>query len=188
MSELSFSQSERPNFLLPVLVALILVGGAFGYVYLTPHHIADITVTHTAILPTATVFKNDSKLVGHKDESQNDLYVVTTIRIDNHLKIPLTIDAITGTLTPQDENAEPSTGSAIQKNDLDGVYMAFPALKPLVSAPLLRESSIQPGDHVEGMVLLNFPNTEADWNHRKSATVTISFYHHDPFTVTIPKP
>jgi hypothetical protein len=188
MSEPTFSQSERRNFLLPVLMALVIVGAVFGYVYLVPHRIADITITHTAILPTNTVFSNGTTLVGHQDESQNDLYVLTTIRIDNRLKVPLTIDAINGTLTPQDENADPSSVSAIQKSDLDAVYMAFPALKPLASAPLLRESSIQPGDHVEGMVLLNFPVTEADWNHRKSATVTIAFYHRDPFTITIPKP
>jgi hypothetical protein len=77
--------------------------------------------------------------------------------------------------------------SAIQKMDLDNVYMAFPALKPLSGPPLLRESSIEPGGHAEGMVLLNFPLTEADWNQRKTATVTVSFYHQDPFTVTIPR-
>jgi hypothetical protein len=188
MSEPSFSQSESPNFLVPILIAIVIVGGVFGYVYLMPHRIADISVTHTAILPTHTVFETGSKLVGHQVEAQDFLYVVANVRIDNRLKVPLTIDAITGTLTPQDANADVSTVTAVQKSDLDGVYTAFPALKPLVGPPLLRESSIQPGDHVEGMVLLSFPITEADWKNRKSATIDITFYHHDPFPVTIPKP
>jgi len=188
MSELTFKQAESRNFLVPILIALVIVGAVFGYVYLTPHRIADISVTHSAILPTHTVFETGSKLVGAQSESQDDLYVLATVRIDNHLKIPLTIDDITGTLTPPDNTTNPTTVTAIQKTDLDAVYMAFPALKPLSGPPLLRESSIEPGGHAEGMVLLNFPLTEADWKQRKSASVTISFYHQDqPFTVTIPK-
>ena len=64
MSELSFKQSESRNFLLPILIAVAIVGGAFAYVYLRPHRIADIAVTHTAILPTHTIFPTGCKLVG----------------------------------------------------------------------------------------------------------------------------
>jgi hypothetical protein len=188
MSELTFSQSERRSGLLvPLLIAFVVIGGIFAYVYMRPHRIADLTITHTAVLPEHTVFKNLSKVVGHEDQVEDDLYVLTTIRVDNRLKIPLTIDDITGTLTPSD-GSDPSTTSAIPKTDLDGMYITFPALKPLASTPLPRETTIQPGDHAEGMVMLHFPVTETDWNNRKSAAVTISFYHQEPFTVTIPKP
>lgn len=187
MSELAFKQPESRNFLVPILIAVVIVGAVFGYVYLTPHRIADISVTHSAILPTHTVFKTGSKVVGSQDESQDVLYVLATVRIDNHLKIPLTIDDISGTITPPDNTTDPTTIPAVQRMDLDNVYMAFPALKPLSSPPLARETSIEPGGHAEGMVLLNFPLTEADWNQRKSASVTISFYHQEPFTITIPK-
>src|ERR1035438_9283447 len=68
MSELTFSQSERRNFLVPVLIALVIVGGVFAYVYLRPQRIADVTITHTAFLPTHTVFESPSKIVGHQDE------------------------------------------------------------------------------------------------------------------------
>jgi hypothetical protein len=189
MSDLTFSQPERRNFVVPILVALVLIGGVFAYVYLNPHRIADITVTHTAILPTHTVYKTDSKLVGHKDQAEDDLYVLTTIRIDNRLKTPLVIDSITAALAGKDDTDDTAaTTSAIQKNDIDSLYVTFPALKPLGSAPLLRETAIQPGEHVEGMVMLHFPVDQAAWDQRKSATVTIAFYHQDPFTVTVPKP
>jgi hypothetical protein len=190
MSELTFKQAERRSSLLvPLLIAFVVIGCVFAYIYMRPHRIADIAVTHTNILPTHTVFKSLSKVVGREDQAQDDLYVLTTIRIDNRLKIPLTIDDITGTLTPPDDSAVPATTSAVAKADLDGMYVTFPALKPLASTPLPRETTIAPGDHAEGMVMLHFPVTEADWNNRKSASVTISFYHQpDPFTVTIPKP
>ena len=187
MSELTFSQPERrSSFLVPLLIAFVVVGCIFAYVYLKPHHIADITITHTNVLPTHTVFKNLSKVVGHEDQSQDDLYVLPTLHIDNRSKIPLTIDDITATLTPPD-GSDPTNASAIPRTDLDGMYVTFPALKPLSGPPLPRETTIQHGGHAEGMVMLYFPVTEADWNNRKSATVTISFYHQDPLTLTIPK-
>jgi hypothetical protein len=185
MSDLTFSQPERRNFLVPILIAVVIIGGIFGYIYLTPHRIADITVTKTAVLPTHTEFKTDSKLVGAGVEAQDAFYVLATIRIDNRLKVPLTIDDMTGTITQPDDTV--ATVTAIQKSDLDSVTMAFPALKPLAGPPLLRETSIQPGDHAEGMVLLNLPITEAQWKDRKSATITLNFYHQDPLTITLPK-
>jgi hypothetical protein len=187
MSELTFSQSERRSFLVPLLLAFVIIGGIFSYIYLRPHRIADIAITHTAVLPEHTVFKSLSRVVGHEDQAQDDLYVLATVHIDNRLKIPLTIDDITGALTPTDDSVEPATASAIGKNDLDGMYVTFPALKPLSGPPLARETTISPGDHAEGMVMLHFPVAEADWNNRKSYSVTITFYHQEPLTVTIPK-
>ena len=188
MSELTFSQSERRSFLAPLLIAFVIIGGIFSYIYLRQHRIADIAITHTAVLPEHTVFKSLSRVVGHEDQAQDDLYVLATVHIDNRLKIPLTIDDITGALTPTDDSVEPATSSAIGKNDLDGMYVTFPALKPLSGPPLARETTIPPGDHAEGMVMLHFPVAEPDWNNRKSYSVTITFYHQEPLTVTIPKP
>jgi hypothetical protein len=188
MSELTFSQSERHNFLVPILIALVIVGGVFAYVYLRPHRIADVTITHTAILPTHTVFKSPSKLVGHQDEVQDDLYVVANVHVVNHLKIPLFIENITGTLTTQDDSIDPITTEAIAKSELDNVYVTFPALKPLASTPLPREIAIQPGEQAEGMVLIHFPVSDTDWNQRKSATANIEFYHQGTVNIAIPKP
>ena len=187
MADPTFSQPERRNFLVPALIVTVIVAIAFALIYFfTPHRIADLTVTHTAILPTHTVFKTQSKLVGHEDQVQDDLYVLVTVRIDDKLRLPIFINDITGTLIGADDTVVAT--SAAEKSDLDNLYITFPALKPLASAPLLRETGIQPGDHAEGMVLLHFSATEADWNQRKSATITIDLYHQGPQTVTIPKP
>jgi len=185
MSDLTFAQPERRNLLVPILIAFVLIGAIAGYVYLAPHRLADVTVTHTSVLPTHTEFKTDSKLVGAEVESENALYVLSTIRIVNRLKDPLTIDDITATFTQPDDSTADVT--AAQKNDLDAIYMAFPALKPLAGPPLLRETSIPPGGQAEGMVLLNFPVTEDQWKTRKSATVTLTFYHQPAITIAIPE-
>ncbi len=185
MAELTFSQSERRNYLVPGLIVLVIVGIAAGLIYkFTPHRIADLTVTHTAVVPIHTAFRSGSQLVGAQTAAQDDLYVLTTVRIDDKLKLPLFIKDITGTLTTHD--GEDDT-SAIEKNDFDNLYTTFPQLKPLASPPLLRETAIQPNDHAEGMVLLHFPVDQATWDKRTSATVTITTYSQGDLTVTIPK-
>jgi hypothetical protein len=187
MSDLTFAQSERRSFLLPALIAISVLGlgCVLAYLYASRHTVT-LAVTHVAILPTHTVFKTGSKVVGHQDPFEDDLYVLASVRIDDHLRVPLFLKDITATLTASDDSI--LTTSAIEQNDLANLYLAFPALKSLASAPLLRESTIQPGDHGEGMVILHFPIAEAEWNQRKSASITLDFYHQDPLTVPIPKP
>lgn len=186
MAEFNLSQPERRNYLVPILIVLVLAGIVFALIYkLTPHEIADLSVTHTAIVPTHTVFESKSIMVNARDQAQDDLYVLTTVKIHDTLRLPIFIKDITGTLTTADGGE--ITTSATEKRDLDSIYMSFPKVKDLASAPLLRETSIQPGESAEGMVLLHFPVPQSAWDQRASASVTIDTYHQGPLTVPIPK-
>jgi hypothetical protein len=186
MPDLSFSQAERRNFTVPALIALAILGVALGiFFWLTPFRTADLTVTHTATVPTHTVFATNTRLVGVPDPAEDAFYVLSTVHIHNRLHVPLFIKDITGTLTEPDDSA--LTASAIEKNELPNLYVTFPQLKPLSSAPLLRETTIQPGADAEGMVILEFPVGQNEWSKRKSATVTVDFYHQGPFTIEIPR-
>lgn len=187
MSELSFAQAERRNFAGPVLLALAVLAIAAAGIYLyLPHRLADVSVVKTAVVPTHTVIQTGSKVVGHTVEAQDIVYVMPTLRIEDKLHVPIFISDITASLTTADGSVV--TTSAIAKNDLENVYSAFPAVKQLASDPLVRESSVQPGSSAQGMVMLNFPITEDDWKNRKSATITVEFYHQGSLTVDIPKP
>ena len=121
-----------------------------------------------------------------KTPSEDDLYILATLRVDNRLRVPLTLDDITGAITAPD-GAETTT-SALQKNDLPNLYAVFPALVPLASAPLVRESIIQPAGRAEGMVLLHYPIPQSEWDQRKSASITLDFYNQAPITVPLPRP
>ena len=171
----TFAQPARRNLLAPVLLAFLLLGIVLSLVIrATPRRTADLTITRTLIFPTQTVFKSDSTLVGH-DQTQDDLFVLTTLRIDDHLHLPLFIKDLTGTLTTAD--GQVFTTSATEKQDFDNVYTSFPALKPLASEPLLRETTIAPGQSAQGMVLLHFPVTKAVWDHRRTANLNVDLYH-----------
>ncbi len=175
VSDLKFAQPARRNLLAPVLLAFLILGIVLALVLrFTPHRTADLTITHTAIYPAHTVFKSDSIVVGH-DHTQDDLYVLTTLRIDDRLHLPLFLKDFTATLTTAE--GEEITTSAIEKHDLANLYTSFPALKPLASEPLLRETMISPGQSAEGMVLLHFPVTQDVWDHRRTAVLNVDLYH-----------
>jgi len=182
--ELTFAQSDRRNLLAPVLIAFVILGIVIALLLrYTPHKTADLAITHTAVYPAHTVFKSDSILV-NSDRSQDDLYVLATVHIDDRLNLPLFLKDFTATLTTAD--GEQITTSATQKQDLPNIYTSYPELKNLSSAPLLRETLIDPHQSAEGMVLIHFPVTQATWDTRKSATLNVDFYHQGPLAIAIP--
>lgn len=185
MSEPKFAQPARRNLLAPVLVAFVILGIAIALVLrYTPHTIADLTILQTAVYPTHTLYKGDSIIVG-RDHAQDELYVLTTLRIEDKLNLPIFLKDFTATLLTGD--GEQLTTSAVEKQDLENLYATFPALKPLSSTPLLRETLIDPGHSAEGMILLHFPVTEEVWNRRRSATLHVDLYHQGPISITIPQ-
>ena len=184
VSEPKFAQPARRNLLAPVLVAFVILGIAIALVLrYTPHTIADLTILRTSVYPTHTLYKSESIIVG-RDRTQDEVYVLTTLRIEDKLNLPIFLKDFTATLLTAD--GEQLTTSAVEKQDLDNLYITFPALKPLSSTPLLRETLIDPGHFAEGMILLHFPVTEEVWNRRRSATLHIDLYHQGPISITIP--
>jgi hypothetical protein len=184
VNDLKFAQPSNRNLIAPVLIAFMLLGIVIALVIRhAPPQMADLSITHTSIYPTHTVFKSDSLVVG-SDKAEDNLYVLVTLRVDDPLHLPLFLKDFTATLTTSDDQA--ITTSAAEEKDLPNIYTSFPALKPLAAAPLRRETLIAPGTSAEGMVLLNFPITQNVWNHRKSAILNVEFYHQGSFPITIP--
>jgi hypothetical protein len=183
VTQLTFAQPGRRNLLAPVLLAFLILGILIALVLrVTPHRTADLTIAHTAVFPIHTSLKSDSIVVG-QDQSQDDLYVLTNLRIDDHLHLPLFLKDFTATLTTAE--GEVFTTSAIEKQDLATVYATFPALKSLASEPLLRETMVDPGQSAEGMVLLRFPITQTVWDHRRTAYLNVDLYHQGQQSVLI---
>ena len=178
MATLTFSQSERRNLLPPILIALAILGVAFlVYEHINPNIHPQVTATHNNIYSAHTVIKSESLLVG-RDQAQDDLYVLTTLHVDNPLKFPLFLRDFTGTLVTSD--GQLLSSSAVQKDELANLYIAFPDIKKLASTPLYRDTTIPPGQSAEGMVILHFSATKDDWDHRQSANVAVDFYHQPP--------
>lgn len=193
MADLTFSQPARRNLAVPILIALatlLVIAGLL--VAFTPHSTAQVTVQKTAVYPVHLVFKSESIIVG-RDTSQDELYVLVTLRIENHLRLPLFLKDFTATLNPSNPDGSPAesiTTSTAQKTDVPNIYLSFPALKTLAnqqaSPLLLRETQIAPGASTAGMLLLHFPVPQTTWDKRKSATISIDLYHQQPLTIELP--
>jgi hypothetical protein len=175
VSDLKFAQPARRNLLAPVLLAFLILGIVLTlFIRFSPHRTADLTISRTIVVPTHTVFKSDSIVVANQ-HAEDQLYVLTTLRIDDRLHLPLFLKDFTATLTTG--GGEEVTTSAVEKQDLENVYASFPELKPLATEPLLRETMISPGESAQGMILLHFPVTKEVWDHRRAATLNIDLYH-----------
>ncbi len=190
MTDIAFSQPERRNYTLPILVALVLLGIAGGLIYRTfSKRVVIAAVTHTTLHPIKVTYKRapqtGSFRVLANQQGESDLYIIPSLRIENHLTVPLFLKDFTITMTIADGELRTA---AIEKNDLDIVYASFPELKPLMATPLLRETELAPGQTVEGTLLAQFAVPQSTWDKRQSATVTVDFYHQDSMTIPIPKP
>jgi hypothetical protein len=180
----TFAQPAHRNLLAPVLIAFLVLGIVIALVIRhTPRQAVDLSIIHTTVYPTHTVFKSDSIVVG-SDKTEDELYVLATLRVEDPLHLPLFLKDFTAILTTAD--GQQISTSAAEEKDLPNIYKSFPALKGLASTPLLRETLIAPGSSTEGMVLLNFPVTQDVWNHRKSAVLNVDLYHEGDFPITIP--
>jgi hypothetical protein len=175
VSDLKFAQPVRRNLLVPVLLAFLILGIILALVLrFTPHKTAELAITRTVVFPTHTVFKSETIVVSSQ-HTEDDLYILTTLHIDDRLHLPLFLKDFTATLTTAD--GEQITTSAIEKRDLDTVYTSFPDLKAVATEPLLRDSIVNPGESAEGMILLHFPVTKDVWDRRRSAILNVDLYH-----------
>ncbi len=185
MSEPTFAQPERRSFLVPILLALAVLAAGFFAVhrYLLPPGIITLDQLNTAILPATTVYKTDSMVVA-ADEIDSTLFVASTVRLDNQLRFPITIDDISLTLT--DRTGAEMTLKALRKSELANAELSFPKLTAIAGTPLQPETEIPPHQSAEGTVVFSFPLSDSVWNTRNSAVLQITPYHQPPVTVTIP--
>jgi hypothetical protein len=180
----TFAQPERRSFTIPILVAIAIL----VVFVLTLHRATKTSLTatniHTDILPNTTVYNSDSIVVGPPETSYT-LFVVSTLRIENHRTQPISLDDLALTLT--DPNGAQLTAQALRPQELANAEVSFPKLKPLVTAPLLiRETPIAPNQSAEGTAVFSLAVPQTIWDTRKSATIALTPYHLDPITLTIP--
>jgi hypothetical protein len=183
--EPTFSQPARRSLLLPIIIALGALALAVAVaIHFFPATTVNIDHVHTDVLPTHTVYKSNSIVLG-PDQSQDVLFVATTLRLDNQLRVPIFVDDFNLTLTNPD-GAE-LTAKAVQKPDLENLQLSFPSLKPMVSTPLLRETSIDPAKTAQGTIVFSIPIPKTMWEQRKSAVIKVDVYHQPSLYLTIPK-
>ena len=184
MPELNFSQPERRFFLLPIGLAMAAIGMAIALaIHFFPPTTVQLSHIHTDALPTETTLKG-STIVG-LTEINHVLFVASTIKVDNQLRVPINVDDFHITLT--DQSGAEMTVAATQANNLPDLEANYPALKPLMTTPLVRDTAVDQGKSALGAVLFPLTVPKYVWDTRKSAIIKVDLYHQPAIYVTIPK-
>jgi hypothetical protein len=188
MSALTLAPTPQTTPLKSILLAIILLAAIAAVFYLSPRRTAELTIPNVQIYAARTTTnsqQNGFRIVGQAAETDNDLYVIATVNLQNKLLLPLFIQSINATYTTTDNTV--MDAQALNPSDIARLEETFPALAPLMANPLPFDPTIAPGATAKGTVLLHFSGlTEQSWKARKSATLTINLAHQSSQTVTIP--
>jgi hypothetical protein len=193
--ELNLAPPSDSNRLIPkiVIAGLVMILVGIAVYWLNPRKTAEISVVKTEIFAPHTMFKptpSSSQIIGTAPETEDDVYVVATVRIEDKLRLPLFLSSTSATMTTQAGSVLDAT--VISPVDLPRLGETFPQISQLVSSPaatpLKFDDAISAGSSGVGTVVLLFPQiAEKDWRARKSATLTVQFAH-DAAPITVPIP
>jgi len=106
-------------------------------------------------------------------ESFDQVYVFTQVRLTNQSKTPLFLTSAMANATLPDGIYSSYAASA---TDYERVFLAYPDMPvPHNKALALDNTTIDPGQTVEGTVVSAFKFSRAQWDSRKDLSFTFSF-------------
>ena len=151
---------------LPVIVAALVVAivvGIFTLVWgrpLATGQILNVTSAEQATKASVLV----AIRVSVKNVSRNDVFIRN----------------IQAEMTPAADAKDQSVlqDEAASAVDYYRYFQAYPALAQNDMEPLRPETKLRPGETQEGMVIVEFPVNQEDFNKRKSLKVLITLYDH----------
>ena len=111
-------------------------------------------------------------LQGQKDVYDEEI-VVASVRIKSQTQMPLFLHDMWADVTMADGTTQRSTGASTP--DYNNVFIAYPALGPKKTSPVLRDTTMTPGQEIDGQIIFHYPISGKDWDARKDFKVTVEF-------------
>jgi len=173
------------HILLATVVAAVVVSAAIA-IFLAVNHkppVAAGEVTqvwahsvHTLNTPM------DANGVQSAGEVFNQVLVFVKVRIRNQSDQPIVLREMMTNVTLDDG---PRSSYVATATDYDRNFIAYPGLTGLKGTPLTRDTIIQPGTVLEGMIVSSFHATKEQWAGRKDLSFSMLFKFH-PDLVLVP--
>jgi hypothetical protein len=116
-------------------------------------------------------------------ESFDQVYVFTQVRLHNQSQAPMFLINMMTNATLTDGIHSSYAASA---TDYDRIFLAYPDLPVPHNKALPLETTIDPGQTVEGTVVSAFKLNKQEWDARKDLSFTFSF-RYQPSLVLTPK-
>jgi hypothetical protein len=188
MSDLNLGPAPESNRTPAILISIgVLAAIAAAIYFFSPHTPSAIKVDKVDLFAPHTETKaaqGTLHLLGTPAFTEDNLYAVVHLSVENKLRLPLFLDTPEATLTTPEGVV---AATVVSPADATRLEQSFPALTPLATNPIGSESQVEPRATLQGSVILLFPTlTESAWKTKKSATLTLNFHHYGPQMIDLP--
>ncbi|HEY0308265.1 MAG TPA: hypothetical protein VGB94_08890 [Acidobacteriaceae bacterium] len=184
-------EDSRKNLLIPALLAAVLIAAAvFILIHYTYHQEPSTgSIVSTTVFPIHTNPARHGGMQLANAHGDDQIYLLPVVEIYNHITLPMFIESLAVDVTTAD--GETLHCAAAQPGDFQAMYAMYPDLERIqpakVTGKLLRDTRIERDGKAYGVVMVHFPISKDAWDHRQSATLTVSFYHQTPLIIPFPK-
>lgn len=117
-------------------------------------------------------------------ETFDQMLVFAQVKLHNQSKMPLFLNGVTGSVTLADGI---HTSYAASQSGYNDVFLAYTNLNVPRGTPLKSDTTIQPGQTVEGAIVCAFRMTKQEWDARKGLNFGFGFQYQPPLKIT-PQP
>jgi len=162
-----------------LVIATIVVSIAIGlYVYFGQRPpVASGEVLSTTLYPVHTMVNSGggSEGMAGAAEYYDQLLILAKVRVKNQTDIPLFMQDISSTIKLPDGSEQENVSAG--NHDMDRVFQAYPSLAYLRADSIRRDTTLAPGQSVEGLEIFNYPITKDQWDKLQTAKVVVLFMH-----------
>ncbi len=117
-------------------------------------------------------------------ESFDQMLIFTQVKLHNQSKYPLFMTGMTSNVTLDDGI---HTSYAASRSGYNDIFVAYPDLGVPHGPPLATDTTIQPGQTVDGTFVCSLRMTKQQWDARKGLTFGFGFQYQPPLVIT-PQP
>ena len=173
-----------------IAIAAVVVSIAIGlYVWIGEKPpVARGDVLTMNLYPVHTLINNggggDTGMAGNP-EYYDQLLILAKIKVTNQTDIPLFMQDISAAIKMPDGSDQVNVTAS--DKDMDRVFQAYPSLSYLRAASIPRDTTLSPGQSVQGLAIFNFPITKEQWDSLQTAKVVVSFMHQKNLEIVLPR-
>jgi hypothetical protein len=156
-------------------IVIAILGGYVWYNTKPPVHAGQlVSITAYPIHRDLSTGSSLGGLAGQK-ETYDEEIVIATIRIKSQTEMPLFLHDMWADVTLADGTTQRSSGAS--PSDYHNVFIAYPTLAPKQTSPVLRDTTMTPGQILDGQVIFHYPITGQQWDQRKAFKISVQFLH-----------
>jgi hypothetical protein len=158
------------------VVIVVAIIGAYVWINTKPpvHAGQLVSITAYPIHRELSTGSAIGGLAGAKDVYDEEI-VIANVRIRSQTQMPLFLHDMWADVTLADGTIQRCT--AASTSDFHNVFIAYPDLASKQTTPILRDTTMTPGQELDGQIIFHYPISAQQWDQRKDFKVYVQFLH-----------